>query len=42
MLRILLNITGLAFATVVMALALLSVLVLTLYWDGAMKYLMGT
>ncbi len=42
MLRILLNITGLAFATVVGFFALLTILVMTLYWDSVLTYLLGT
>lgn len=42
MLRILLNITGLAFATVVGFLVLLTILGFTLYWDSVLTYLLGT
>ncbi len=41
MLQILLNVVGLAFATIVGALAILSTLILTFHWDSAMRYLVG-
>lgn len=41
MLLKLLHITGVAFATVVTLLMLLSVLVLVFYWDGALAFLIG-